>query len=280
MIVVNREDEISPFSAYLKEVGKTIGFVPTMGALHEGHMSLIRRSKEENDVTIVSIFVNPKQFGPNEDFDRYPRPIEEDLALLKSLKVDVAFCPTVEDMYPPTLDMETLHYPVPEMATWYCGVTRPQFFQGVCTVVRRLFNLVAPHSAYFGEKDYQQLTVINHMVRDLSLPIRIVGCPILREDIGLAMSSRNRYLTPEEQISAASIYSAFLQVRMAWLGNYQASEDLLLIFYGSLAETIKPEYGAIVDPHTLEPQDIARPNDRLLFAGQLGSTRLIDNFSF
>lgn len=279
MITIHSAQEIQTTIKDYKKAGKTIGFVPTMGALHQGHLSLIKRSKNECDVTVVSIFVNPKQFGPQEDFNTYPRTLDSDIAIMKPINPDIVFIPSIQDIYPDTLQIESLHYPLPEMAEWYCGKIRPGHFQGVCTVVRRFFDLVQPYQAYFGEKDYQQFSIISQMVRDLSLPIRIVGCPILREPSGLAMSSRNRYMKPFELLLASTIYSSFLHTHQIFLDGTTDSDLLRGAFLSQLSEHIDPEYLEIVDPVTLEPQAQARVQDRILFAGRLGMTRLIDNYS-
>jgi pantoate--beta-alanine ligase len=232
--------------------GRTVGFVPTMGALHEGHASLIRRCKDECDVVVVSIFVNPLQFGPSEDFDRYPRFPDRDMDFLHTLNVDVLFMPTCDMMYPYGLEDAT-QVVIPELSKKYCGKTRPHFFAGVLSVVNRLFHLIRPTSAYFGEKDYQQLVLIRQMVRDLFMDITIVGCPIIREADGLAMSSRNQYLSDTERVVAAMIPLALST------GSLEGARDIL-----DKASDIRIDYLDVFD-------------DRLLFAGYVGTTRLIDN---
>ena len=280
MIIVSTVTDLHAALALFRANGKTIGFVPTMGALHDGHLSLVNQSKLETDVTCVSIFVNPKQFGPSEDFDRYPRTVEADCALLKTAGVELVFSPKVSDIYPDTDVVSLSHYDLPEMAEWYCGKTRPQFFKGVCEVVQRLFAFVTPDRAFFGEKDYQQLTIISDMARTLSLPIRVVGCPILREPSGLAMSSRNRYLSSDDQVEATTIYRSFMETRRAWMNGISDTTVLLDTFFSHLSIHIAPDYCVIVDPLTLVPQPVVRVNDRMLFAGTLRSTRLIDNIAF
>lgn len=279
MIISSSAEGIQALTAAYRDEGKTIGFVPTMGALHAGHLSLVKQAKTECDVTVVSIFVNPKQFGPTEDFKTYPRTLEADTDLLSPLEPDLLFTPTLEAIYPRSLNLSNLHYPLPEMASWYCGAIRPGHFEGVCTVVRRFFDLIRPNSAYFGEKDYQQLSIISQMVRDLSLPIRVVGCPILREPSGLAMSSRNQYLSKQDALHAATIYASFLHTHQIFLDNTTDTDLLRGAFLSQLSEHIVPEYIEIVDPISLEPQTEARFTDKILFAGRLGTTRLIDNYS-
>ncbi len=205
MRVIKSPFEVKKISDNFRKEGKIIGFVPTMGYLHEGHLSLVRRSKKECDVTFVSIFVNPIQFGPNEDFERYPRDEKRDLELLSKEGVDYVFIPEVHDMYPADY---SVYVDETELSKYLCGARRPGHFRGVCTVVTKLFNIVKPHKAYFGKKDYQQFRIIERMVRDLNMDVEIVPCPIIRETDGLAMSSRNVYLTPEERKDAVCLYKS------------------------------------------------------------------------
>lgn len=205
MVVVQKIQEMKEIAKKLKKEGKSIGFVPTMGYLHEGHLSLVRLSKQQNDITIMSIFVNPIQFGPNEDYDRYPRDFERDKSLAEKEGVDYIFYPSVEEMYPE--DFKTV-VSVKKITEIMCGKSRPGHFDGVATVVLKLFNIVNPDRAYFGQKDAQQLAVIKQMVKDLNLDVEIVPCPIVREQDGLAMSSRNVYLSEEERKSATVLYRA------------------------------------------------------------------------
>ena len=182
--------------------GKSIGFVPTMGALHDGHLTMMRQSTEDNDITVISVFVNPLQFGPNEDFDAYPRQIDEDEAMVSQIGVDYVFCPSVEEMYPGEIG---IHVTVGRLAEVLEGALRPGHFDGVVTVVNKLFNIVQPDVAYFGKKDAQQLAIVEQMVRDFNHPVKIVGVDIVREADGLAKSSRNVYLTPEERQEAVHL---------------------------------------------------------------------------
>ena len=188
-----------------RKAGRTIGFVPTMGALHEGHASLIRASVAQQDATIVSIFVNPLQFGPNEDLDRYPRTLDADVQVVQQCGADLVFAPSVREMYP---QQQLAFVDVEELTAGLCGASRPGHFRGVATVVAKLFNIVQPDVAYFGQKDAQQAAVIERMVADLSFPVRVVRCPTAREADGLAMSSRNSYLSPEERQAAPILYQA------------------------------------------------------------------------
>lgn len=200
--VIQTVSEMQQITQELKSTGKTIGFVPTMGALHEGHLSMMRRSVEENDITVISVFVNPLQFGPNEDFDAYPRQIDQDVALVEAINVDYVFHPAVEEMYPNELSV-TLK--VGRLAEVLEGAQRPGHFDGVVTVVNKLFNIVSPNKAYFGKKDAQQLAIVEKMVEDFNHPIQIVGIDIVREEDGLARSSRNVYLTDDERQEAVHL---------------------------------------------------------------------------
>ena len=278
MKVFRKPSEVQKYIKQLKREGKTIGFVPTMGYLHEGHLSLVRCSKKENDLTVVSIFVNPTQFGEGEDYDRYPRDLERDLKLLQKEGVDIVFAPEVGDMYPK--DFSTYVEETKISRLWE-GEFRPGHFRGVCTVVTKLFNIVQPDRAYFGEKDYQQLQVIKRMVRDLNMDIEIIGCPIVREKDGLAMSSRNVYLSPEEREQATAIYKSFqLAQKLVEEGIRDAErlkEEIVKFFKGfPLIKQI--DYVAIVDPETLEPVKEIRGGERILVAVRTPSARLIDNW--
>lgn len=201
MVVVKNIDEMKKICRELRKE-KTIGFVPTMGYLHEGHLSLVRRSKKENDITVVSIFVNPTQFGPNEDYNSYPRNLNRDASLLEKEDVDYVFIPEIEQMYPK--DYST-YINEESLSRHLCGRSRPGHFRGVCTVVTKLFNIVKPNRAYFGQKDAQQFRVIRRMVRDLNMDVEVIECPIVREPDGLAMSSRNIYLSTEERNQALAL---------------------------------------------------------------------------
>ena len=259
------------------EKGLSVGFVPTMGYLHEGHKALIRKSKVQNDVTVVSIYVNPTQFGPSEDYDRYPRDLERDMAICEELGVDVVFAPPDEEIYP--LGFKTEVY-VKGISDVLEGKFRPGHFKGVATVVLKLLNIVQPDRAYFGEKDYQQLKVIETMVRDLLIPVEIVPVETVREPDGLACSSRNVYLSEEERESALSLYRSFLLAEeMIRKGERRADviKAEMEKFILSHPHVRKIDYVEITDPD-LRPTDTVRKGDRILLAVWVGSTRLIDNW--
>ncbi len=253
-----------------------VGFVPTMGYLHRGHLALVERAREENPFVAVSIFVNPLQFAPGEDYHRYPRDLERDRALLEEAGVDLLFAPSVEEMYPKGFSSRvTVEGP---LAALWEGAVRPGHFQGVATVLARLFLLLGPERAYFGEKDYQQLLVVRKMVRDLGFPLEVVGVPTVREADGLALSSRNTYLTPENRKKATVLYRALLALREAarrGLGVAEALERGEAVL-GEVPE-FQPDYLAVVDPETLLPLSRWVPGARGLVAGRFPEVRLIDN---
>ena len=259
-----------------KKEGKTIGLVPTMGFLHEGHASLIRKCREQNDIVVVSDFVNPTQFGPNEDLEAYPRDFERDSKLCESLGADLIFAPSPEDMY---------HDPhafvsIDTLSETLCGKTRPIHFKGVCTVVTKLFHIVAPDRAYFGEKDAQQLAIIRKMVKDLNFDIEIVGCPIVREADGLAMSSRNTYLNEEER-KAALVLSQVVRLgeELVEAGEKNAAVIKEKMIAHIEAEPLaKIDYVEIVDAQSLEPVSEIQGEILAAMAVYIGKTRLIDNF--
>lgn len=260
----------------LRRAGRSIGFVPTMGYLHEGHLTLVARAKAENAVSVVSIFVNPLQFGANEDLARYPRDLARDQALLEAAGVDFLFAPSVADMYP--RPMETV-VDVPKLGSELEGAARPGHFAGVATVVTKLFNIVQPEAAYFGEKDYQQVTIIRRMVEDLAQPVRVVPVPTVREADGLACSSRNVYLTPAERTAAVIVPNALDEAARLIRAGVTSTSDLearITAFIRSepLAE---PEVVALRHPDTLEAiETVSGPVLLLLFV-RLGRTRLLDN---
>jgi len=279
MRIITRVKEMQAWSEMVRREGERIGFVPTMGALHRGHARLIEMAKKECQKVVVSIFVNPTQFGPGEDFQRYPRTPEEDQALLKALDVDVLFLPEVQEIYPddPPLTWVEVH----ELTARYCGAFRPGHFRGVTTVVTKLFHAVKPHRAYFGEKDYQQLRVIERMTRELLLDIEIVPVPTVREESGLALSSRNRYLTPDQLQNASGIYRAFLKVNEIFQRGERDAEKLTEILREELERIpgFRIEYAEIADPETLRPLEKGPiQRGRILCAGYFGNARLIDNF--
>jgi len=272
------ETEINKVRTFIHRARRnqaSIGFVPTMGALHEGHLSLIRRSVLDTDVTVVSVFVNPTQFGPGEDFDAYPRRLRDDSIAAESAGAHLIFAPTVAEMYPP--DASTF-VEVEELTDGLCGQYRPGHFRGVTTVVTKLFNIVLPDRAYFGLKDYQQYAVIRRMTRDLNLPIEVVGLPTVREQDGLATSSRNAYLTPEQREVAPVLYHALQQAAEAV--RQGASLDQAKAVAASVLDRIpqmRVQYLEAVHPDTLEPATWAGPPVVLAAAVFLGETRLIDN---
>ena len=256
--------------------GRVIGFVPTMGALHAGHLSLVEAARRDSSPVVVSIFVNPKQFGPQEDFAKYPRPIEEDQAQLERLDVDFLFAPSVEEMYPPgfrtTVNVESLGDRLE-------GRARPGHFRGVATVVLKLLEIVAPQFAYFGRKDAQQLRVIRQMAADLALDAEMVTCPIVREADGLAMSSRNAYLSPQERRAATALYRALDAARRAIAAGEHDAARLVeamrgVLFAEPLAAT---DYAEIVDADSFQTVTRLRGACLALLAARIGATRLIDN---
>ncbi len=261
-----------------RRAGRRIGLVPTMGALHAGHHTLIERACGECEVVAVSIFVNPLQFGPHEDLDKYPRTRDADLAGCCQRGVDLAFCPDVPAMY--GADVKTTVH-VSALTEMLCGLSRPGHFDGVCTVVAKLLAIVQPDAAYFGEKDYQQLQVVRRMVHDLSLPVEIVGCPIVREADGLALSSRNAYLTSPQRAVAPALYAALCwAVQAASAGECDArrleagARERL-----NAAGVEDIDYVAVVDPQTLASLERIKASARMCLAARLGATRLIDNIA-
>ena len=260
-----------------KKEGKTIGLVPTMGFLHEGHASLIRKCREQNDIVVVSDFVNPTQFGPNEDLEAYPRDFERDSKLCESLGADLIFAPSPEDMY---------HDPhafvsIDTLSETLCGKTRPIHFKGVCTVVTKLFHIVAPDRAYFGEKDAQQLAIIRKMVKDLNFDIEIVGCPIVREEDGLAKSSRNTYLNDKEREAALCLSRAVKTGKEVIYTGADAKEVLNPMKAIIEAEPLaRIDYVSMVDALSMQPVDSVNADVLVAMAVYIGKTRLIDNFSY
>jgi pantoate--beta-alanine ligase len=276
MKIIRLIKEMQAFSEEARMQGKKIAFVPTMGFLHEGHLHLIRQARTMGDVLIVSIFVNPIQFGPSEDFKQYPRDWDRDAQLCESGGADVIFAPIVEEMYPE--GFQTM-VSVPHLSQNLCGISRPTHFQGVATVVAKLFNCTRPHIALFGEKDFQQLAVIKRMVEDLNFDINIIGVPTVREADGLAMSSRNTYLSAEEHGSALSLSKALFKVREL----FQNGERNARVLIDTARDIITREEGAaidyikICDTATLHDVDtISRPAVMAL-AVKIGKARLIDN---
>lgn len=276
MLTVRTIAELSAQIQKYKFSGLTIGFVPTMGYLHAGHISLVQAAKKQCAVTIVSIFVNPKQFGPGEDFSRYPRDLEHDTALLTKAGADILFVPSAEEIYTPAvreLKADT------QLANIACGLARPGHFDGVVTVVARLFDLVQPDKAFFGQKDYQQLKIIQKMTEAENYPVEIIGCPLVREPDGLAMSSRNKYLTPKQRQIAPVLYRALTAAAKALQSgkNLTDARQFALNILENTPE-IKIDYLEFLDRKNLTGLTEYIPNGTvILVAVYLGSTRLIDN---
>jgi len=272
------------WSQYRRYQGKSVGFVPTMGALHQGHLSLVRQARKDNDFVVVSVFVNPIQFAPNEDFDNYPRKIRLDLDLLEKECVDLVFAPSSEEMYPKEDSRmnQTWLDVVGPITEGLCGISRPTFFRGVTTVVAKLFNIVQPKRAYFGWKDAQQLAAIRQMVNDLNFDLEVIGLPIVREDDGLAMSSRNAYLTKDERQEAKIVYQSLELAKSRILRGETSvkkiTTDMKLLVEDSALSRI--DYTTIVSSQTFKPiLELENGQDILIaIAIYVGSTRLIDNF--
>ncbi|MFC1703599.1 pantoate--beta-alanine ligase [Candidatus Omnitrophota bacterium] len=263
-------------SARLKNQGKRIGFVPTMGCLHDGHLSLMRASRKENDVSIISIFVNPLQFGPQEDYKKYPRNFKRDAQLARSVGVDVLFFPSARQIYSPG---HVTSVTVSRLANGMCGASRPEHFQGVATVVAKLFNIVRPDRAYFGQKDAQQTVVIKKMVEDLNIPTKVKTLPIVREQDGLAMSSRNSYLSPKERIDALVLIDSLRLSRRMAIDGERSSRKIISTIKSLIKtkKTAKLDYVACVDPTSLQPLKRIKAKALIALAVWIGKTRLIDN---
>lgn len=279
MKVINYIQEIREVVREWKKQGLTIGFVPTMGYLHEGHESLIKNSVKENDKTIVSIFVNPTQFGPNEDLEKYPRDLESDKNLCNKNNVDIIFNPSSNEIYN---DDFSTYINMDGLTKELCGKSRPTHFSGVCTVVTKLFNIVKADKAYFGEKDAQQLAIIKRLVRDLNIDTEIIGCPIIREEDGLAKSSRNSYLSKDERIAATVLNKALIEAKRSLSNGDRESNSIKNI----IKEVINNEnlaqidYVEVVDSLSLEKVDIIENDVLVAIAVYIGKTRLIDNFTY
>ena len=279
MVVVSTVKEVREQVKSWKSQGLSVGFVPTMGYLHEGHESLIKRAVEENDKVVVSIFVNPIQFGPKEDLASYPRDLERDSEVCERAGANLIFHPENSEMYH---DDFSTFVDMDGLTKELCGKSRPIHFRGVCTVVNKLFNIVKPHKAYFGEKDAQQLAVIKRMVRDLNIDVEVIGCPIVREEDGLAKSSRNTYLSEQER-QAATILNKSLKKAEKLISSGERSASKIINLIQSTIDTeplAKVDYIQVVDSLSIEPVEILERSVLVAIAVYIGKTRLIDNFTF
>lgn len=276
-MIIETVKELREYLAGQRAAGKTVGLVPTMGFLHEGHLSLIREAKAENDVVVVSDFVNPTQFGPNEDFESYPRNIEQDTELALSAGADVIFYPSVSEMYPP--ESSTYVEVEGNITRVLCGASRPTHFRGVTTVVNKLFNIVEPDKAYFGQKDAQQVAVLTKMVKDLHMDIELIICPIVREPDGLAMSSRNTYLSAEERKQAVILNQALKKAKNAFANGEKDVVKLTEIITDKINEMPLAviDYVSILDFPSLKPIITIEKDALGAVAVKFGKTRLIDN---
>lgn len=279
MIIVERIKEAGEITEAWRKQGFSIGFVPTMGYLHDGHRSLMEKARAENDKVVVSIFINPIQFGPNEDFEKYPKDFEHDREICKGAGTDLIFVPAASEMYP---SRNLAYVDIEELGDGLCGAKRSGHFRGVCTVVSKLFNIITPHSAYFGEKDAQQLAIIKRMTQDLNFGVRIVSCPIVREPDGLAMSSRNSYLSPEERNSALVISRSLSLAQEALSSGERDTNAIrnMIIDKISCEPLARIDYIDIVDASSLKPKKWVDGPVLVAAAVFIGKTRLIDNFTF
>ena len=279
MKMIKQLEQLRIATQLAKQLGR-VAFVPTMGNLHDGHLTLMREARKHAQTVICSIFVNPMQFGANEDLDKYPRTLEADIAALESAGVDLLYYPSVETMYPKPLTDQT-KIEVPVISELYCGASRPGHFVGVATVVAKLFNMVQPDVALFGTKDFQQLAVIRRMVADLAMPIEIIGVPTVRDADGLAMSSRNQYLTADQRAIAPMIYAELKQLAemisldRSQLEQHSADSQRRLALAG-----FEPDYLYVLDAETLLPLTDQSQQGVILIAAKLGAARLIDNIEF
>ena len=276
MKLVRSISEMNALSRAARSRGAHLGLVPTMGALHEGHLSLVRAARERSDLVAASIFVNPTQFGPNEDFAKYPRALESDCALLEREGVELVFAPSVEEMYPQGAVTWVV---VGGLSERLCGKSRPGHFRGVTTVVAKLFHIVEPDRAFFGQKDAAQVAIIQRMVRDLNMPVTIEVCPIVREPDGLAISSRNTYLSARERKSALVLHRSLMRVQKLFESGKRDPASLVAaaepVFVSEPA--VRLDYIEIVNPETLEPETAVTKRTLVAVAAFVGQTRLIDN---
>ncbi len=276
MNVFHTADAMRAWSETQRAAGKTIGFTPTMGALHAGHESLMRGAAAQNDLSVLSIYVNPTQFAPGEDFDQYPRTFDADSALAAQVGVNAIYLPTDATMYPQGY---ATYVDVERITEGLCGGSRPHFFRGVATVVAKLFNAVRPHRAYFGQKDAQQVAVIRRMVRDLDMGIEIVEMPVIREPDGLAMSSRNKYLNPEERQRALALSRGLALARECLHTGERNPQAIIETVRGAM-NAVDIDYIELVDAEEITPLDRVRGTILLAVAARVGGTRLIDNIKF
>ena len=279
-LIIKSPQKLQNLVSSYKKKNKKIGFVPTMGALHKGHLSLIKKARKETDIVVVSIFVNPTQFGPNEDFKSYPRTFKEDIKLCKEYNVDIIFYPSVNTLYP---DNYLTYVSVEKLSNFLCGKFRPGHFKGVATIVAKLFNIVSPDIAYFGLKDYQQYIIIKKMVRDLNFNIKIKGCPTIREKDGLALSSRNKYLSPEERKEATLLSKSLFTIKKLIQEKKIKSVDkvknkiLDILLSGNIIQKKDIDYIEIVDAESLEEKKDLKGKFVIALAVRIGKARLIDN---
>ena len=274
--IINTIKDMQRYSDRVRQEGKTVAFVPTMGFLHEGHLSLMKKGRELAEILVVSIFVNPAQFGPKEDLASYPRNIERDLELLVKAGVDIAFIPDEKEIYSKGFQS---YVEMKNLPNHLCGLSRPVFFRGVATVVAKLFNIVKPHFAVFGQKDFQQLLVIKQMVKDLNCNIEIIGAPIIREKDGLAMSSRNSYLSPGQRIHALILYKSLKKAGEILKNGVRDSSKIIeeaTALIKACPDTLI-DYIKICDPETLEDIKMIEKPALMALAVKVGATRLIDN---
>lgn len=279
LVVVNKISELRDKIIEFKRAGKVIGLVPTMGCLHAGHASLIKKSSEKCDINIVSVFVNPVQFGPNEDYEKYPRTLDSDRLIAQENGADIIFAPSPAEMYPQMEKFSDITMVAPpfSLVDMMCGKSRTGHFDGVCTVVTKLFNIVQPDFAFFGMKDIQQLYIIKKMVKDLNFPIEIIPCPLIREESGLALSSRNKYLSEEDRKIAVSISKSLYTIQDAVKNGIIDSKKLFDAAITVMDSRIEPEYIEFVDKETFEPVEVIEKPAIVAVAARINGVRLIDN---
>lgn len=279
LVIINKIDELRELLRNYRKEDKSIALVPTMGCLHEGHKSLMVKAHSIADITVVSVFVNPIQFCPGEDYDKYPRTLDDDKAVAESAGVDVIFAPSVNEMYPDLKKFSDLTMVVPpyEVTDIMCGKSRVGHFDGVETVVTKLFNIVQPDFACFGMKDIQQLFLIKKMVKDLNIPVEIESCPLVREESGLALSSRNKYLSSDDKTAALSISKAIFAIRDTFKAGIKETKKLFDVGLTNLDKNVELEYLEFVDADTFESVDEAQEKTICAIAAKVGNVRLIDN---